>query len=377
MFLRLFWNSKTRSVVLWILRLLPLRQCRAIFISWNGVSYNCNPKTIAEKLVEDNKWDVIYAFQDPCKYYGLIKKGIKAIEIGSFKYYYLIATSKFIISNTRFTGDFWPYKKNGQKYIFTNHGGFGIKKVEFDAEDGLSSKYLEMAEDDSQRMDLTLSNSKYQSKNIRTAYHYNGEILEAGLPRNDFFVSHQHNRISSEKYLLYAPTFRSANNLDVYLFRDYEAIEHVVKSLEERFGGKWFIRISCHPNMRSIYKHIYEFGHPRMLDVGDVDDFHSLLLDSDVLVTDYSSAAMDFMLLKRPVFQFIADLEKYDRGLYVSPLSMPFPFSATLDDFISQILKFDESRYLADLKRFSEDFLHIVESGHATDAVVTWMEEHR
>lgn len=60
---------------------------------------------------------------------------------------------------------------------------------------------------------------------------------------------------------------------------------------------------------------------PAVVDLSTSEDVDSndLLLASDVLVTDYSGAYVDFLLLDRPVLHFVYDHDDYvatDRGLY-------------------------------------------------------------
>lgn len=371
---RLLWNRKTRDIIIYILKFFPLKTTRVICTSWNGASYNCNPRAIAEKLVEDKKWEVYYAFQEPKKYKDIVKEGIKAIEIGSLEYYYLIATSKFVIANTRFAGYLWPYKKRGQKYIQTMHGGHGIKKVEFDVEECLDRGYIETAKEDTQRTDLMLSDSRYWTNIYRTAFQYTGDILEKGLPRNDKFLTYSPSAESNKMYLLYTPTFRADGEKSVYAFRTKESIDRVTDALAQKFGGEWYIRISSHPNMRSFYKTIYCFDHPRMIDVGDEAELQELMKDSDVLLTDYSSAEMDFSLLKRPVFLLCRDRYQYDRGFYINPEDLPFPYAENEEQLIDNILSFDNDKYLRELEAFNRDVIGLNETGHATEAVVKWME---
>lgn len=54
-------------------------------------------------------------------------------------------------------------------------------------------------------------------------------------------------------------------------------------------------------------------------------DLHAYLGLCEVLVTDYSSVALDFLLTGRPVVYFMPDLEEYaaTRGFHVDPLSLP------------------------------------------------------
>jgi CDP-glycerol glycerophosphotransferase (TagB/SpsB family) len=58
--------------------------------------------------------------------------------------------------------------------------------------------------------------------------------------------------------------------------------------------------------------------------LGQRDDADAYLPLCDVLVTDYSSLAFDFMLLDRPIVYFVPDLDDYTayRGFYFDPLEM-------------------------------------------------------
>jgi CDP-glycerol glycerophosphotransferase (TagB/SpsB family) len=54
-------------------------------------------------------------------------------------------------------------------------------------------------------------------------------------------------------------------------------------------------------------------------------DLNAYLGLCDVLITDYSSAALDFLLMRRPVLYFMPDVEHYaaTRGFTVDPMSLP------------------------------------------------------
>jgi len=54
-------------------------------------------------------------------------------------------------------------------------------------------------------------------------------------------------------------------------------------------------------------------------------DLHAYLGLCDVLITDYSSVALDFLLMRRPVVYFMPDVEHYaaTRGFAVDPLNLP------------------------------------------------------
>lgn len=387
-----------RSATLWMMRFLPINKKRIMCVCWGGKKYNCNPKAITDALLrrqDTHGIQIVYAFDEPSRFADILPERVQSVEIGSLQYYYLLATSHVIIANTRFVGLMWPFaKKSSQIYIQTQHGGHGIKKVELDVRDALTEEYITNAIEDTKRTDLMLSDSKYWTRVYRTAYQYGGEVLESGLPRNDVFFAGDeekrafkqkaldyivhHNSISNPqelsgaKFLIYTPTFRNNQRRDVYGFD----VDKVVRALEERFGGVWYILVSSHPNMVDYYREVYDFSNPRLLDVGTYPELQELLVVSDALITDYSSAEMDFSLTSRPVFQLIRDREDYDRGTYLDPRSLPFPYSENDDALVNNILTFDEEKYRADLNDFNTNVIGLNETGHAADNVAEWIMQH-
>lgn len=378
---RLVWNRHTRDVVLSILDVLPVMYNRILCLCWNGNKYSCNPKAVTDeillrKLNGEKLPEVWYAFTDPKQFNYEIPEGIQSVKLGSLKCYFLLATSRFILSNTRIGVDQWPFrKKKRQYYIQTMHGGHGLKRQELEVSDSLSEEYIQMLHRDSLRIDLMISDSAFWTKLARTIFAYpKGEILECGLPRNDIFFDEKlkekmedPNR-DNKRYLIYCPTFRSNGETSVYGFD----VDRVVGVLEKRFGGEWYIRVHCHPNMLNIFHEIYDFSHPRMIDVAN-EELQSLLVTSDAAITDYSSAGFEFALTNRPVFLLAKDVKEYDRGMYFSPRELPFPFAESDDELCACIENFDNDKYLADLKKFNEDVIGLKETGMAASAVVGWI----
>lgn len=396
--MNLIWNRHTRSLMLRLVQMLPIRRRSVMCVCWGGEQWNCNPRAIVERLVGSGEWGVAVAFRNPEQFRGELPEGVEAVEIGSLRYFRLLATSQFIIANTRFGGGmWWPFpKRRGQFFIQTQHGGHGIKKVEFDAQ--LPADYLKAAMVDTELTDLMLSDSRYWTNVYRTSYRYHGQVLELGLPRNDSFFADTETiaaiktravRFLTEskgsaipeaaKFLIYTPTFRNNGRKDVYGFD----ADKMLAALSQRFGGEWYVLVSSHPNMRSYYREIYDFSHPRTIDVGTYPELQDLLLVSDALITDYSSAEMDFTLRTTvtayrqafPVFQLCRDRHDYDRGFYINPEDLPFPYATTDAELIQNILSFDDATYLRELERFNREVIGLCETGHAAEAVVRWMAE--
>jgi len=394
---KIIWNSRTRDLVLWLLfSFYKIRKGRITCVCWGGTNYNCNPRAITEKMVEldlaskevKNPFEIAYAFVNTERFAEKLPKELHAVEIGSLKYFYLLATSQFIISNTRFGGGmYWPFKKKkGQYYIQTMHGGHGMKKQELEVSDTLGEAYIKALYEDASRIDLMISDSSFWTEKARTIFAYpEGEILEKGLPRNDIFFAPQGKKdlIKAEickklnivsdnlhniHFAVYCPTFRANGRRDVYGFNP----DSIVKAFEDRFGDEWYILVSSHPNMQSYYKSIYDFSHDRMKDVGQ-EDLQPILVSSDAAITDYSSAGFEFALSNNPCFLLCRDLEDYDRGVYFDMKKLPFPYAENDDELIGNILNFDREKYLTDLEKFNREVIGLKETGHAAEAVVEWM----
>lgn len=386
--MRIIWTRWTRSFTLFIVRHLPLRKGRVFFVSRGGEHYSCNPRVIAEFIASQSmykgKFDLWFGFANP-ENFSEVPNSIQKVKLTSLQHYYVFYTSNFLVSNQ----NWWIMegKRSGQIYIQTMHGGHGIKKFGLDVELYSSPGALHDAMlRDTERTDLALSDSDFFTNVIRRTLAFKCPILTKGLPRNDiFFASDEYKKSirinllnkykvpEKAKTVIYAPTFREPrskkNDLSVYWFDPSKVIE----AFEKKNGGNWYILVSSHPFMRGYYRKIYDFSNPRVIDLGDLPDVQELLISGDALITDYSSIEMDFSLTMKPVFQFARDWREYDRGTYLDLKSLPFPFAESEQQLCENIMLFDNKKYQEELSVFNKEIIGLKETGHATEAVVSWM----
>lgn len=381
---RFIWNSWTRDVVLWGIRHLPLKKNRAVFFNRTGGPYDCNPAYIVDEIVSRNKtgktiepWFVLADMSDPSMH--IIPEGCGIVEYQQLPYYYIYYTSKFIIVNV--IQRHALHKRPEQIAIQTGHGGHGLKKFYYDNPESDTPEALDILTREVENFNLLLSDSDFWSSVIRTSYRYKGTILEKGFPRNCVFFNKdgESNDNNERRYLIYTPTFRFDGCYDMYGFN----VDKVVDALEKRFGGTWYIRISAHPLMRSFYHELYDFSHPRLIDVGR-ENLMPLLVTSDALITDYSSAEMDFSMRDvaniydkdrhaHPIFQLFRDRNIHDCNFYIELRELPFPYAENDEQLVNNILTFDEEKYLSELDAFHQK-IGLCEDGNAASHVVDWME---
>lgn len=149
------------------------------------------------------------------------------------------------------------------------------------------------------------------------------QILTYGQPRNDLFYDRDHifpvnkklrKRLEGRRVVLYAPTHRLEGKIPF--------------PMEENFNLETLDQF-CSDNdvLFIIRRHFYHFqenidlsGCSNILDMTkDSLDIQELLMETDLLITDYSSTYIDYLLLDRPVIFYDFDYESYiekDREMY-------------------------------------------------------------
>lgn len=370
-----FLKKKVVLFLIHIFNMFPVKNNKIFLYSYYGSQYGCNPKYITEYILEHfpkGYFDLVWAFNDLESKKHLTK--FRKVKTMSLKYYYELCTSKVVITNFRTTELF--VKRKNQYYIQTWHSSLRLKQIEKDAEDNLPEQYIQMAKNDSLKCDLLLSGCKDSTNIFKRAFWYKGEIFERGIPRNDLLFqnnSKDKKRISNKlgipegyNVILYAPTFRKDNSIEIYNLEYSTTLE----TLKEKFGGNWVFLVRLHPHLLSeANKLVKSKG---VIDVTEYDDIQELLCISDILVSDYSSLIFDFSITKRPCFLYVPDLLEYtkkDRKLYYDITKLPFKSATNNEELQKKILQFNIKDYNTNLTRFL-DQIKTYEDGNASKNLV-------
>ncbi len=369
----------------------PVEKNKVVFMNGSGWGFGGNPKYIALDLMKTGQYlDMVWVSKDD----GIkLPKEIRRVPYGSYEHLHELGTAGIWIDNQH--KSFFTRKREGQIYIQTWHGGGPLKKIEFDAE-GLPGSYLDLCEMNSKMEDIMISPSKFNSGLYRRAFHYKGEIMECGYPRNDIFWKQNACRQKIDKLfgirpeegiVLYAPTFRETESEDVEILD----LEKMQRAFTLRFGKKYKVFLRCHPSDKeSAGKYISRASHDEhyftmneqltcpvsdagggeWLNVTDYDDPQELLAAADILVTDYSSIMWDFSLQRKPVFLFHPDLHLYEkeRGYYLSFEEMPYIEAFSNEELCRKIMGFDEEAYQKGMTEFLTEYGSF-DRGEAAQAV--------
>ncbi|HFF8548658.1 TPA: glycosyltransferase [Kluyvera cryocrescens] len=148
-------------------------------------------------------------------------------------------------------------------------------------------------------------------------------IANCGLPRHEGLVDVK----KKNKSLLFFFTWRdewtkdSNDNSFLQLVREIKTSDGILRFAEK---NNLQIRFYLHEKILGLKDKLYKIFDGK-IDFAGQDDFHSVLEETAICVTDYSSVAFEFNLLKTPVLflHFDYDNYKYERGHF---LSSPYDF---------------------------------------------------
>lgn len=360
---------------------------RVVFWAYNFKQYGCNPRSLSDYLLNH--------YPD-MEIYWVFRKGIgtsqvdariHTIRFRTMEYLKVMATAEFVITNTR-TEPYFIYwhKRPGQKYIQLWHGAIALKRIEKDVEDKLSYEYIHRAKKDSETADLMISGCTMQTNLLRSAFWYDGEILEHGIPRNDIFFRQEgrsefRKRVAEffgiggeDSIVLYAPTFRVGRNIEPCRIN----WDRVIPELRKMMGkGNVTVIVRMHPNLIGRVDTASLVAFDNVVDGTRYHDMQELLCAADMLITDYSSSMFDFAMQRRPCVLYATDIDDYDRGFYMDIRTLPFPLAQNEDELLTKIGQFDRESYYSRLDEFFASVVGLSESGHASESIAQWMWDHR
>ncbi|MDX6744446.1 CDP-glycerol glycerophosphotransferase family protein [Actinocorallia sp. A-T 12471] len=323
-------------------RALPLLDL-VVFDSMSGRAASCNPRAVHDELaMRDLGLEFVWISAD-----GQFTppSGSEVVLAGSRAHYEVMARARYVVGNVRMPR--WFRKREGQVYLQTWHGT-PIKHLGLDIEAMADRREAAFAHirSDTPQWDYLVSPNPYATPILRRAYGYEGEVLEVGYPRNDvLYRPGKEERAAAvramlgipedKKIVLYAPTWRD----DLRFSGTPQELALDVYDARRALDGDHVLLVRAHRNARK------GAGWPRpdafVRDVSAYPDAADLLLISDVLVTDYSSAMVDFAGTGRPVVVFAPDLERYRdqvRGLYLDlEEKAPGPLLRTSGDVVAAL----------------------------------------
>lgn len=366
-----------RRLVVWYCRTFKgINPNKVVFCCFRGRSYGDNPRSISERLHERcPQAKIVWLFNKEAmaRLRDSVPDYVRPVYYKKKESLYELATARVWVDNFTKHG-FLRLAKGRQFYIQTWHGDRAIKKICYD----LNIPGDKRIEEQCARV---MTGSKFGEGLYRTAFHYKGEYIKAGAPRNDILVKsdpEQIRRVREKlgiapgvKLLLYAPTYR--DNADVLPKSAQMDLDRTLRCLESRTGEKWLCLFRAHYLSAGID---LEAVQDRIVNVTDYEDMAELLLAADMVLTDYSSCAMDFIIRDLPALFYIPDWEEYvaTRGVYFDVHDTPFMLAhnqGELEALIEDLTPEKARENCAAIR----DYFGYYETGRAADAACDYIIE--
>lgn len=311
---------------------------------WNGNHRAVFEATKEYKFIQKNIFTYITG---ECKNLGFDCKYVRSLK-NIVDIYYLLRSGVIIIHHG--SGEYFYKLTNKNRIIINLWHGILLKGISFTMVNRYTKKHLSNLSKETNVYDAVICSSKIDRIAMSSSFNLPySKILITGLPRNDWLVidgnelppdlKNDEKRLKEEldgrKLILYAPTFRTDYS-GIYEFSDDE-----MKQLKVVLNSNnYVLGIRAHINASSKFqKDDCDF---LVLSQDQYIETQIILRNTDVLITDYSSIWIDFLLTKRPIIGFCYDWDDYmkDRGLLYDYNSIfPGPIAYNTNELIQALIQ--------------------------------------
>lgn len=361
-----------------LMKILPIKENKIIYISHYGNRFGCNPQSIFNYIREeekDYKHIIVLNNQDAVRKLDISGPDVKFVRYQSIAFLKELATAKYWVVNANLPPALKP--KASTVYLQTWHGAGAFKKFGMD----LPEKYANAKEEwmkDTANWTKMLCSAESVRSIYANACHIPEEIIHPiGLPRNDVFYKtdkineaqlkfkEKYNILNEKKIILYAPTYRDEE--------EKNTIQFDFVDLENQIGDQYVFLLKLHPIVAAKSNGINENQFLRSF--SNYEDIQELLIVADLLITDYSSVIFDFAITGKPIVFYSYDLEEYDqrtRGFYYPYKEwVPGPIVYTQNELINKVRDY-ENLYESQRERvlaFGENY-NANTNGNSTEEAV-------
>ena len=298
-----------------------------VFGSWYGEKYADNSRYFYEYVIKYHpEITPIWVTKNSKVFQFLKKKKYRCYLIRSFQWLLALVSGEafFFSASARLDFDFNKRWSFPSALLIQLWHGMPIKHIGRQEEKGENRIYHD---------DLVIATSSFTQKTLEQAFGHDSTIVKiTGLPRNDALFDRKdieklrtHLEIPrNAKIILYLPTFRDNDiffgvHASMIIQQIMDSERH--KEILNRYGAILLIKSHFCVEKEMRVKKIEGKNEIRLISLDESTDVSGLLKITDVLITDYSSCYIDYLLLGRPVIFYQYDLEEYQRksrGFYYS-----------------------------------------------------------
>lgn len=343
-----------------ISRCFPVKKRKVVLFNGHNKGLNGNLleiKKALEKKEPDTKF-LYYAKREMFsgRIAGKLKGAIAFFVVLPFH----MATSGQVYLNDNFLPLGYCHPSKRAKIVQLWHGAGAFKKF------GLSVETDESVQKQVIKSNARLTHLFVTSEQVASFYEEafgisKDRIFATGIPITDVYFEEEKKEQGKERFykaypelrekklLLYTPTFRRTEEENAGIMKRFD-----VQKIHELLGEEWVILVKMHPKypVHNIPENSFCYN---LTNYSQITDLYFV---SDMLVTDYSSTVVEYVLLDKPVILYAYDLKEYDRGFYRSYEStVPGPVAHGEEEFYEFLVNFDaESQKRQDFVKLQYDY---------------------
>ncbi len=284
--------------------LFGIRPNRVVLLSPHNASFNDSLGCVKAHLEKAGGYELVFISHDDLS-------SVAKAAVFFTKKAYLLATAKYVFMNDNFMPLGYLNFREEAVIVQLWHAEGAFKKFGLDIEQPADIRARELAANG--KLSYVVCSSSGVADIYSSAFGVPREkVLPIGSPRADVLLAAdnaaalraefetKYPQCKGKKIVLYAPTFRDDPQLDAQFLSSFD-----YNKFEAALGDTHCLLVRLHPQIH---------GSARIdgaIDVTDYKSVNELTLVSDLLITDYSSICMDFVLLDKPCVFFAPDLDEY------------------------------------------------------------------
>lgn len=284
--------------------LFRIKRNRVVLLSPHNASFNDSLGEVKAELERMGGYEIAYISHAD---FASVPKAVMFFTKKAF----LLATAKYVFMNDNFMPLGYLNFRSEAVIVQLWHAEGAFKKFGLDIEQPADIRARETAAN--KKLSYVTCSSTGVADIYASAFGVDkSKVLPIGSPRADVLLradnaaelrlefEEKYPQCRGKKIVLYAPTFRDDPSLDAKFLSYFNYAE-----FEKALGDTHCLLVRLHPQVH---------GTARIdgaVDVTDYRNVNDLTLISDVLITDYSSICMDFVLLDKPCVFFAPDLDDY------------------------------------------------------------------
>ncbi|MCR5202699.1 MAG: CDP-glycerol glycerophosphotransferase family protein [Lachnospiraceae bacterium] len=329
-------------------KFLPRRRDVIVFGAWLGERFTDNSMQLFLEASEYEELTCYWVTKSKEIYRELKKQGLNVCMFGSKKSKKIHKKAGFAVVSNGISDVEHEYL--GGAVIIDLWHGIPLKKIAFD------NNYEVNHDSPLQKLKRFFKYLPYKkiyyvapSENFTDIYMSafrtkRENILTLGQPRNDvFFEGKARENFPGKKIILYCPTHRKEGEVEINIQKIFP-LDKLEKFLEE---NDYYFMIKKHFYHREEITNLSKYK--RIFDITQgAYDIQELIMEAKLLITDYSSIYIDYLLLNKPLLFYCYDLEDYlknDREMYFDYNAVtPGNKATTKSEFMEEIEKYFEEQ---------------------------------